>query len=64
MVCLFCEEYGYSLELVSMDFAGILPVKDETTEWISNWPATISMALVGDISAEECMQILNDGLNP
>ena len=25
MVCLFCEEYGYSLELVSMDFAGILP---------------------------------------
>ena len=47
-----------------VDVAGILPIKDETTEWISNWPATISQALVGDISAEECMQILNDGLNP
>ncbi|MDO5133291.1 MAG: ABC transporter substrate-binding protein/permease [Eubacteriales bacterium] len=24
-VCLFCREYGYSLEFVPMDFAGILP---------------------------------------
>ena len=47
-----------------VDFAGILPIKDETTEWITNWPATISQALVGDISAEECMQMLNAGLNP
>ena len=47
-----------------VDVAGVLPVKEETTEWISNWPATISQALVGDITAEECMQILNDGLNP
>ena len=47
-----------------VDVAGILPVKDETTEWISNWPATISQALVGDITAEECMQTLNAGLNP
>ena len=47
-----------------VDVAGILPVKDETTEWISNWPATISQALVGDITAEECMQTLNEGLNP
>ncbi len=60
----FQEDPFMLVSFEGVDFAGILPVKDETTEWISNWPATISMALVGDISAEECMQILNDGLNP
>lgn len=38
--------------------AGILPVLDTTTEWISNWPAVIQQALLGDITAEECMQEL------
>ena len=47
-----------------VDVAGILPIKDETTEWITNWPAIVSQALVGDINAEECMQQLNAGLNP
>lgn len=47
-----------------VDIAGILPIKDETTEWISNWPAIISTALVGDVTAEECMETLNEGLNP
>ncbi len=47
-----------------VDVAGILPIKDETTEWITNWPAIVSQALVGDITAEECMQQLNAGLNP
>jgi len=38
--------------------AGILPVRDTTTEWISNWPATIQQALLGTISAEDCMKQL------
>jgi len=42
--------------------AGILPVLDTTTEWISNWPATIQQALLGDITAEECMQELQAAL--
>ena len=42
--------------------AGILPVLDTTTEWISNWPATVQQALLGDITAEECMQELQAAL--
>ena len=40
--------------------AGIIPVLDTTTEFVSSWPAVISQALVGDITAAECMQQLND----
>lgn len=44
-------------------YAGILPILDTTTEWISTlWPNTVSQALTGSISAEECMQTLQDGL--
>lgn len=44
-------------------FAGIIPVRDTTTEWINTiWPATIQQALLGEISAEEAMTILNDAL--
>lgn len=43
-----------------MDVAGIIPVLDTTTEFVSNWSATIQQALVGDITAAECMQQLND----
>lgn len=42
--------------------AGILPVLDTTTEWISNWPSVIQQALLGDITAEEAMQELQDSL--
>ena len=42
--------------------AGILPVLDTTTEWISNWPSVIQQALLGDITAEECMQQLQASL--
>lgn len=43
--------------------AGILPILDTTTEWISTlWPNTVSQALTGSITAEACMQILQDGL--
>ena len=40
-----------------------VPVKDTTTEWISNWPATISQALTGEITAKECMDKLDKALN-
>lgn len=43
-----------------MDVAGIIPILDTTTEMVSNWPAVISQALLGDITAAECMQQLND----
>ncbi|MDD3367969.1 MAG: sugar ABC transporter substrate-binding protein [Lachnospiraceae bacterium] len=44
-------------------FAGIIPIKDTTTEWISTvWPNTVAQALTGDITAEECMQTLQDAL--
>lgn len=42
--------------------AGILPVLDTTTEWITNWPSTIQQALLGDITAEECMKTLQSTL--
>lgn len=44
-------------------YAGILPILDTTTEWISTlWPNTVSQALTGSITAEQCMQTLQDGL--
>lgn len=44
-------------------FAGILPILDTTTEWISTlWPNTVAQALTGKISAEECMKTLQKGL--
>ena len=42
--------------------AGILPVLDTTTEWIANWPSVIQQALLGDITAEECMKTLQAAL--
>lgn len=46
-----------------MDYAGIIPIKDTTTEWISTvWPSTVGQALTGEISAKECMEILREEL--
>jgi multiple sugar transport system substrate-binding protein len=43
--------------------AGIFPVLDTTTEWISTiWPNTIAAALMGQITASEAMQQLQIGL--
>ncbi len=40
-------------------YAGILPILDTTTEWISTvWPNTVSQALTGAISAQDCMNTL------
>ncbi len=44
-------------------WAGILPIRDTTTEWINNiWPNTVSSALLGKISAAEAMKQLQAGL--
>ena len=44
-------------------YAGIVPILDTTTEWISSlWPNTVSQALTGSITAKQCMRTLQDGL--
>lgn len=44
-------------------YAGILPILDTTTEWISTtWPETVAEALGGSLTAEEAMQTLQDAL--
>ena len=44
-------------------YAGILPILDTTTEWISTiWPETMSQALTGKLSAEEAMNTLQEEL--
>ena len=44
-------------------YAGIIPILDTTTEWISTlWPNTVSQALTGSITADECMKTLQAGL--
>lgn len=49
--------------IAGMEYAGILPILDTTTEWVSSkWPNTVGMALTGEITAEECMQRLHQEL--
>ncbi len=54
----FQENKFMKVSIEGAPVAGILPVRDTTTEWISNWPATIQQALLGQISAEDCMKQL------
>ena len=43
--------------------AGILPILDTTTEWISTvWPSTVQQALLGEITAQQCMDTLQTEL--
>lgn len=49
--------------IAGIDYAGIIPILDTTTEWISTiWPSTVSQALTGDITPEECMEVLKTEL--
>lgn len=44
-------------------WAGIFPILDTTTEWISTvWPNTVASALLGKVSAAEAMKQLQDAL--
>ena len=44
-------------------YAGIFPILDTTTEWISNvWPNTVAGALTGKITPEKAMETLQTSL--
>jgi multiple sugar transport system substrate-binding protein len=44
-------------------YAGIFPILDTTTEWISTvWPNTVASALLGKITAAEAMKQLQKAL--
>ena len=59
----FQSDEFMKVSIESIDFAGILPVLDTTTEWINTtWPNTISQSLSGDITSKEAMEILNKAL--
>ena len=47
------------ISIAGSPYAGILPILDTTTEWISSvWPSTVQQALLGEITAQECMDTL------
>lgn len=47
----------------SVSYAGIFPILDTTTEWISvTWPNTVARALFGEITARQAMEILQKDL--
>nr|WP_239587913.1 sugar ABC transporter substrate-binding protein [Gracilibacillus alcaliphilus] len=60
----FQDDDFMRVSIESMPYAGIVPIKDTTTEWINvAWPNTISSALLGDQSVEEAMDSLQKALN-
>ncbi len=54
----FQENKFMKVSIEGAPVAGILPVRDTTTQWIKDWPGVIQQALLGDITAEECMKQL------
>ncbi len=58
----FQNDKFMKISMSGVDVAGTVPVLDTTTEWISNWPATISQGLTGEKTAEECMKTLQNDL--
>jgi multiple sugar transport system substrate-binding protein len=60
----FQDNKFMSVSIKGAPYAGILPVLDTTTPWINDlWPATVQRALAGEISAEEAMQTLQEGMH-
>lgn len=60
---LFQNDPFMQASISGQKYAGILPILDTTTEWVSSvWPNTVGLALTDQISAEECMQKLQDEL--
>lgn len=55
----FQNDEGMRVSIEGAPYAGIIPIRDTTTDWVSTvWPTTIQQALFGDITAEEAMEIL------
>ncbi|CAB1256548.1 Sugar ABC transporter substrate-binding protein [Ruminococcaceae bacterium BL-6] len=49
--------------IAGQSYAGILPIRDTTTEWISTiWPNTVASALAGKTSADDAMKTLQKAL--
>ena len=60
----FVEDPFMQASVAGSSFAGIIPILDTTTEWISTvWPNTVAQALSGDITAQEAMDILQKALH-
>jgi multiple sugar transport system substrate-binding protein len=60
----FQDNKFMAVSIEGAPYAGILPVLDTTTPWINDlWPATVQRALAGEISAEEAMQTLQEGMH-
>lgn len=59
----FQEDRFMKASIDGAPHAGIFPIRDTTTEWISNiWPNTIAAALTGQMTAEQAMQELQKAL--
>lgn len=51
------------VSIAGQPHAGVLPIRDTTTEWISTiWPNTVSSALTGKVTADQAMKTLQEGL--
>lgn len=49
--------------IAGQSYAGILPIRDTTTEWINTvWPNTVASALSGKTKAADAMKTLQEGL--
>lgn len=49
--------------IAGQPYAGILPILDTTTEWVSSiWPNIVGLALTNNLTAKECMQKLQEEL--
>ncbi|WP_101908348.1 ABC transporter substrate-binding protein [Marasmitruncus massiliensis] len=59
----FQEDRFMKASIEGAPYAGIFPILDTTTEWISNvWPNTVAAALTGQMTAEQAMQELQKAL--
>lgn len=60
----FTEDRFLKTSIEAIPSAGIVPITDTTTEWISTiWPNTVAQALSGDVTVKDAMKTLNGGLH-
>lgn len=59
----FSDNKFMKASIAGQSYAGIIPIKDTTTEWISTvWPNTVASALSGKTTAQDAMKTLQEGL--
>ncbi|NLJ64713.1 MAG: sugar ABC transporter substrate-binding protein [Christensenellaceae bacterium] len=54
----FQDNRFMKVSIEGQSVAGILPIRETTTSWISEWPAITQQALLGETTAKECMEEL------